>query len=70
MKVVHITVAEEDPVVSLSIIVAGLLPWDVVGKEQVVFRDPGSDGLVDGKTQRDRGGLPKRTPASWLMKTG
>jgi len=36
--------------VSLSIVVAGLVPWDVVGKEQVVFGDPGSDSLVEGKT--------------------
>ena len=47
---VHVTVAKDDPVVSLSLIVAGLVPWDVVGKQQVVFGDTGSDSLVERKT--------------------
>ena len=47
---VHVAVAEDDPVVSLRVVVAGLIPWHVVGNEEVVFGGPGSDSLVEGKT--------------------
>ena len=47
---VYVAVAEDDPVVSLRVVVAGLVPWHVVGNEEVVFNGPGSDSLVERKT--------------------